>query len=82
MFEVIMLIGFLGAGLCQLLPCEQDRPEGVAKGEREVWVPEEGGFRSVPVVDGHGRRILRVLGGRFTRGKSDLHHGGATSSAA
>jgi len=36
-------------------------PEHAQKNEREVWVPEDGGFRSVPVFDGH---LLRC-GNRF-----------------
>jgi N-methylhydantoinase A len=30
-----------------------DDPGHARKGEREVWVPEEGGFAPVPVFDGH-----------------------------
>lgn len=38
-------------------------PRHARKGERQVWVPEEGGFRPLPVFDGHRLQFGNRLGG-------------------
>ncbi len=37
-------------------PRQEQDPAGTLKGERSVYIPEDGGFRTVPVYDGHRTR--------------------------
>jgi len=48
-------------------------PEGARKGDRSVWVPEEDGFRDIPVYDGH-----RLLGGNRIPGPAVLEQPNTT----